>query len=591
MEVARPRERSPLFLAVLALVLTGMALMASTMQALDRQRTAVEEHLLLTARSVHRAVAGLLVKRMMVRVPEQEGFLFRPEAAEYLREIVGSGNVLFVALVDAAGKPLMTLAQEGAPPFSLPPAALAAVTERGEWYGVLPYGKISVFVFGKQIRPAPPPVPWRGGPMMDNMAGWQRFDLPSQTPGVLLVGLDTTEHRAVYLQFRRNALLQGGFILGAALLVLILTLGLMRRKMAASRAATLEMFQSRLLDNLPDGLLTLGPGDTIQAANPAAHAILGVGSGTLVGRTCARIPLGAPDGQRVGWVHHDLDGRRLEILAVPFIGEEGAMNRLVLIRDRTEIRNLEEDLAEAKKLAAVGAMAAGVAHEIRNPLSALRGFAQYFAKKFSGAEPDATYAQTMVIESDRLNRVVTDLLFLARPRPPRPAQADLAVLAGEIAGLLRLDLKQKGIDLEIDMAAPTVWADPDALKQALLNLVLNSLEALEGTMPEPRICVTSSVGHGGVTLRVADNGSGMNAEQVERAFEPFYTGKRHGTGLGLAIVYKTMRDAGGRVSIDSQPGKGTVVSLFFVAGGEEAPVSGDGSAPDEGGGHATAVDH
>ncbi len=240
---------------------------------------------------------------------------------------------------------------------------------------------------------------------------------------------------------------------------------------------------------------------------------------------------------------------------------------MVLLRDRTRLKNLEEDLAEAKRLATIGSLAAGVAHEIRNPLSSLRGFAQLFATKLKGQEPLASYASTMVQEADRLNRVVTDLLFLARPRDLAPTEVDLPRLVDSLRGLLRFDLEHKGVVPLLRLDTGSVFADEDALRQCLLNLVVNALDAL----PESGGSLTLSSsraeageeGPAGVWISVADNGQGMDEAVRQKAFEPFFTDKRQGTGLGLAIVQGIMRGHRGRAVIDSTPGQGTAVRLFF----------------------------
>jgi signal transduction histidine kinase len=212
-------------------------------------------------------------------------------------------------------------------------------------------------------------------------------------------------------------------------------------------------------------------------------------------------------------------------------------------------------------MAAVGRLAAGLAHEIRNPLSALRGFAQFFQDRFKGRSPEEEYAGTMVHEADRLNRVVTDMLFLAKPRPASRKKVDLEDLAGELEQLLRLDLEKKGLALETDLKAREIFADGDQIKQALLNLLLNSLRAV----PEQggAIEVFSRREDGVIRLGVRDNGRGMDEEERGRALEPFYTSRADGTGLGLSVVHKIMRDHGGRVEIASEPGQGTTVTLSF----------------------------
>ena len=228
------------------------------------------------------------------------------------------------------------------------------------------------------------------------------------------------------------------------------------------------------------------------------------------------------------------------------------------LRRREQGKALQEDLAEAKK---IGRLAAGLAHEIRNPLSAIRGFAQYFTNKFQGRDPEEKYAQTMVREADRLDRVVTDLLFLANPRAPQKRDLELAGLIQDLQRLLSLDLTHKKTEFTYDLQVPRLFADPDMLKQILLNLLMNSLAVL----PEQGGAVHIHSFKEGTNpcLAVKDNGPGMTSDQKAHALEMFFTTREQGTGLGLAIVHKIMRDHHGRVAIISEPGQGTEIRLIF----------------------------
>ena len=169
----------------------------------------------------------------------------------------------------------------------------------------------------------------------------------------------------------------------------------------------------------------------------------------------------------------------------------------------------------------------------------------------------------MVQEADRLNRVITDLLFLARPRQLTFAQVPLAEMFQELETLLAMDLQATNCRLESVAEADTVLADRDALKQALINLIMNSVAAL----PESggAIHLSSQTAETGVWVRVMDNGKGMTEEERGHALEPFYTTRDHGTGLGLAIVHAIMQEHGGHIGMDSTPGQGATVSLFFPA--------------------------
>ena len=151
----------------------------------------------------------------------------------------------------------------------------------------------------------------------------------------------------------------------------------------------------------------------------------------------------------------------------------------------------------------------------------------------------------------------------------------LGQLAAELESLVRFDAGKLGVHMRTSLGPDLVMADEDALKQALLNLVLNSLDALS-QCPRPagdggrEIHISSMASDGGVGVFVRDTGPGMSREQREQAFEPFYTTKKKGTGLGLALVHKTMRDHGGRAQIDSEVGRGTTVALFFPGAGHAA---------------------
>jgi signal transduction histidine kinase len=486
-----------------------------------------------------------------------------------------------------------------------------------------------VYIYGKRLEP------------LRGMPASLRDALGS--PGFLLVGLDRDKYLAAYAGFRRNLFFQAAYILAAALLTWGLGLKFLSRREQARKAAALERFQAKLLDKLPDGLITVGHDGIVRSANPAALSILKRRVGEVLGRPVHELPedfavpagevapseehdfspekhdpslenhdlslekhdpspekCGAngsrrqvirqgaqPGGRRPitrgeGWRQVSYQGSQLEILALPLSGDRENAG-MIILRDRTTLHNLEQSLAEAEKLAAVGALAAGVAHEVRNPLSSLRGFAQYFVKKLAGRAPEEEYAKMMVSEADRLNRVVTDLLFLGKGRALEIGNVDLRALVHEIRTLLRFDLERKGVALLLHLDAEYVYADADSLKQMLLNLVLNSLDALEtpaenagaeravaAPTESPRdnletapLSIVSGRSRGAVFIEVRDKGCGMSGEQKKRAFDAFFTTKERGTGLGLALVQRGMTDHGGSARIISEVGRGSAIRLNF----------------------------
>ncbi|GAB6126088.1 two-component system sensor histidine kinase NtrB [Humidesulfovibrio idahonensis] len=654
------QDKGPVLAAVAALLVLGLGSMFLTWQNIRRQRDLVDQHMELAGAAVVHGVEANLMRVMhsLRRSPDAASRFF-PSIRELFKEMTASGEVVFVGIFDEDGRLVVSSSEsDEKEQLVLPEVIIASLEVQGHWSGPLVYkdkraifsavrARPSLSVLSEGVRlglPLPPEhvfgprddgprgeglrnaerrsegirgplagmpdmgppdadMDQDGLPARDGHAMRRSPELPSM---FLMTGLNPQRHLDSFQAYRRAAMLQAGYVFGAASLLWVLAFAYLRRREQALKAGRLERFQSKLLDNMPDGLVTLAADGSILSANGSAARLLMTedaptapeaakqGVGDLLGRNWSEFPFAelstnAEQSKPYQWRQFEHAGRVLEILCLPLQADassEGAGGeRLVLLRDRTRLKNLEEDLAEAKRLAAIGSLAAGVAHEIRNPLSSLRGFAQLFATKLKGQEPLASYASTMVQEADRLNRVVTDLLFLARPRDLAPTEVDLPRLIESLRGLLRFDLEHKGVTPAVDLASETVFADEDALRQALLNLLVNALDALPETGGQLTIAATRAEGNGdapgGVWISVSDNGCGMDETVRAKAFEPFFTDKRQGTGLGLAIVQGIMRGHRGRAVIDSCPGSGASVRLFFPdSDGRESGGGNDNGAAD-----------
>ncbi|MEW5774624.1 MAG: ATP-binding protein [Thermodesulfobacteriota bacterium] len=612
---SRPPHTNLLLIGALTLVFLGAGLSFLTWQNVRRQEATVREHLDLASRVILRGVEGNLVRELRSRFmgrmhggpgrgpgggmgqgrgpgpgAEPGGQAFDHEAArarvqEMFRDLTESEDIVYIAMYAPDGSVMVSSSAGGVPGFSLEPADLRALDEMGEWSGLFAAAGKDVYVAAGRVRAGLAVLC-----LPDAGAGQADCPGPQGDAPVLVVGVNASRHMAQFRTYRRAALLQTGYLLVSAALLLGLGYATLRRRERDRALRHLERFHSRLLDSMPDGLLTVDPEGRISAANPAARGILGDGGGKagpgdggLVGARCEDLPVlqqAMDSAHGTGWVQAEHAGRSLEVLCLPVRearesgepgeGGEAGFERLVLLRDRTPIAALERDLEEARKLAAIGRLAAGLAHEIRNPLSALRGFAQFFAGKLKGQKPEEDYAATMVREADRLDKVVGDLLYLSRPRTPERRPVDLASLARELETLLALDLGRKAARLRAEFAADRVQADPDLLKQALLNLLINSLDALPDAGGE--ISLTSRpLADGRIELAVADTGRGMDEAEREQALEPFSTTKKKGTGLGLPMVLKIVRDHGGTLEIASAPGAGATVRLVLPGGDQDAP--------------------
>jgi two-component system sensor histidine kinase PilS (NtrC family) len=253
---------------------------------------------------------------------------------------------------------------------------------------------------------------------------------------------------------------------------------------------------------------------------------------------------------------------RLGFSIFPLFAESGETTGLVItFQDLTQVRSLEETSRRQDRLAAVGRVAASIAHEIRNPLAAMRGSIQVLRSEMDGDSSQAELMEIILRESDRLNRIITDYLSYARPRSRAPESVDVRELVRETFTLLRHSPEIKdGHSLEEDYPdeAMVLNADASQLKQVFWNIARNALQAMpEGGMLRAEL--HRSVGNR-VRITFTDSGVGMSPEQVEHLFEPF-SSRTGGTGLGLSIVYQIIRDHGGTINVRSREGQGTTIAI------------------------------
>jgi two-component system sensor histidine kinase HydH len=397
-------------------------------------------------------------------------------------------------------------------------------------------------------------------------------------PRVILVGLKTAAYLASQREQMRRALILAGLLFLVGLGAIYLVFVLQTYRTVDQTLSNLSTYTAGIVDNMPNGLVTLdGEGQPV-VVNQAAREMLNLGKAD--DKSLARHPaLSAlaktflPRLAQGGRVLEQeftvkLEGGRELPLAVSAAsapaGVEGGQGpgTIMILRDLRRIKELEAQVRQSEKMAAVGRLAAGVAHEVRNPLSSMRGLARFLARGLDEASREAEYLKVMVNEIDRLNRVVTGLLDFARPRQPDLARLDLNDVIRHTLGLVRDDARHQGVDLAEALADDPVLvlADRDQATQAILNILLNGLEA----MPQGgRLTVASAADDGYGRVVVADTGPGIPPEDRSRLFDPFFTTKKQGTGLGLAQVARIMEAHGGRVTVDEAHPAGAAFSLYF----------------------------
>lgn len=255
----------------------------------------------------------------------------------------------------------------------------------------------------------------------------------------------------------------------------------------------------------------------------------------------------------------------LALSITPIIGAgDSCQGAVIVMRDLRELKQLEEKVRRSEKLAAIGELAAGVAHEIRNPLSSIKGFAQYLRHALKDKPKEKEYAETMVSEVDRINTVVTDLLTFARPMKAELIPTDLTELVGHTIRLMQPDAQSRNVSVQRNISdLRKIPLDAHQMTQAILNLLLNALQAVKNG---GRIEVGAEFNPSDSLLKlwVEDDGSGITADQKEKIFDPFFTTREKGTGLGLPIVHKIVENHSGEINLESPPfgkNQGTRITL------------------------------
>ena len=335
------------------------------------------------------------------------------------------------------------------------------------------------------------------------------------------------------------------------------------------------VFSQALVKNMPIGLIALDAGGDVAACNEKAGAILNAASSDTIGKEAYAVlpaPLykilaGLPE--QGGLVEEDLqlaagekEGKTLEIVAASLADAGNPIGKILLLRDVTALRQLEKEAVKNRHLASIASLAAGVAHEIRNPLSSLKGFAVYFKERLAGDKEDEQMADIMIAEVERLNRVISQLIEFARPLQLKREKTSFPDLIQHTLGLIAADAKKMDIAVITEMAPdlPPAAVDPDKVKQVMLNIFLNSLAAMKDG---GSLTIRLVPGANSIDVRVSDTGTGIEKEDLPHIYDPYFTSKPAGTGLGLAVVQKIMEAHGGTINVESTSGKGTTVTLQF----------------------------
>lgn len=379
------------------------------------------------------------------------------------------------------------------------------------------------------------------------------------------------------VEIAHSADLQHAFVMGAILLVLgsgaLFFIFVIQNYYLVDRALDKSRDYLKLvMASMSNGMLSIDTGGNIITINNAAEDLLEIDAKkisqlnlqSILDFKSSGIDRALTDGTPVTdveIVYEKPSGRVVLSLSVSPIVDEDRKSQftgaVIMLRDLTEIKRLQEKVRRSEKLAAIGELAAGIAHEVRNPLSSIRGFAQFLKRALKDRPKEGEYAELMVKEVDRINNVVTNLLSFARPLQPEPSPTDIREFLRHTMRLVEEDAKIRKVDIQLDLSPDQdldkVSIDGSQMTQVMLNLVLNALQAVDAG---GRIWLAAGMNGEFLELSVEDDGPGIPPERVKRIFDPFYTTKEKGTGLGMAIVQMIVENQGGEIRVSSPvPGK------------------------------------
>ncbi|MBC8069086.1 MAG: PAS domain-containing protein [Deltaproteobacteria bacterium] len=335
---------------------------------------------------------------------------------------------------------------------------------------------------------------------------------------------------------------------------------------SVSQVGNLRLLNENIVRSLSSGLITADRDNHMLYFNPAARGILGLRDEQIgqplsqVLPALAGVEAAAPEG-RIDLQHALPDGRQIHVglSRMPLRDASGdAVGQVINFQDVTRLHELAERVRRGERLAALGGMAASVAHEIRNPLAAISGSAELLSSANLGDE-DRRLLAIIRRESSRLSDLVRDLLAFTRPRVPEPMRLELDRSVRETTEAFAADPNNAALEVrcEADPGA-LVDVDPVQLGQVLWNLMRNAAEAMHGK-GVLRVRVRST--EGVVQMQVIDRGDGIAPDRLETIFDPFFTTKEHGTGFGLAIVHRIVNDNGGTIRVDSELGSGSTFTV------------------------------
>jgi two-component system sensor histidine kinase HydH len=520
------------------------------------------------------------------------GFGTSPRLDTLIKEMAMQQDILYISIVDSSGIILAhNITNKIGGNFLAPdPLNSLEATTEVKWRAVRNVESAEAFEVYKLFLPVLPKpdrtqmMKQRSKMMQTRMGAWcdpqwmtglheDKLLNPNERP-IIVIGMDiSTFEEAIQADIKLTVVISGILLLlGLAGVVSLFWAQNYTRSRRLLR--NVSAFSSEMIANLPEGIIFTDNDFKVHYINRIASEMLGVDNRKAVGLNSDDILPAkiyrlntSTTGEEVVETETEIrqkDGKVIpaSVISTKVITEDGTFVGLMyILKDLTLLKQLQLEIQRKDKLAVIGNLAAGVAHEVRNPLSSIKGYATYFKSLFPANTENRKAAEVLISETDRLNRVITELLEISRPSEIKPQQTDLRLLIDTTLRLIAPDA-ETGSKVEItqDVADSIqhVFIDPDRFTQVLMNIYLNSIQAMpEGGLLHTRVDQV----HNQVVIIISDTGIGLSDEARSKMFNPYFTTKTTGTGLGLPIVQRIVEAHNGVITVSSEKGKGTTVTI------------------------------
>ncbi|MGB6371308.1 MAG: ATP-binding protein [Atribacterota bacterium] len=398
----------------------------------------------------------------------------------------------------------------------------------------------------------------------------------------LVVGVNLEGYYTRLNQTRRRIILNYSIIMALVLLGIYVIFKLQETYIVKKTLNEMKVYTSKLLETMDNAVISVDNNGKIKTFNRKSEEIFGKKKAEVLNKDCQEVLNLNINGecllkkcllekknitQEIILEEKGLKKKILDLNTSFLTDEFGEITGIVaVIRDVTEIKNLNEEMARHKRLVALGKLSAGIAHEIRNPLSSIRGLAQFVFNSFSKIDERKEDLNTIIQEVDRLNKLVVQVLDFSKLKKPNLTRFSLNDLIKKITELFKLEINDKQIkfNLKLSPDISQVQADEDQVRQILMNVIINATQAIP-KKGEIKIKTEKALlkGEPAMKLIIEDSGIGIPEKDFNQIFDPFFSTKDKGFGLGLSIVYKLIEAHQGEIKVESKEGEGTKFVIFL----------------------------